>query len=245
MPGAPDWIEEEFQPPLALMEIHIRTLFRCDLQGRLQSVNEWGDPPAPRFFMGGTPEGSLCRFRYDVPPGTVEHVEQLCKSEPPDSNHVGAPRHQAAIKLILEEHAPIQDEEKGPAYWIPATVEWPANVVLITKNNAHLLQTGFPWMLPLPHDREFGPVAATVAGGIAVSVCYCARLADQAAEAGVETMESYRGRGYATAAVASWATVVRRRGLIPLYSTTWDNLASQGVARKLGMVLHGADWSLG
>jgi hypothetical protein len=33
-------------------------------------------------------------------------------------------------------------------------------------------------------------------------------------------------------------------GCIPLYSTSWDNLASQAIARKLQMVLYGEDWSI-
>jgi hypothetical protein len=44
--------------------------------------------------------------------------------------------------------------------------------------------------------------------------------------------------------VAGWAAAMRQRGVIPLYSTSWANVASQGVARKLGMVCYGDDWSI-
>ena len=37
---------------------------------------------------------------------------------------------------------------------------------------------------------------------------------------------------------------VRRRGLLPLYSTSWDNVASQGVARRLQLPLVGVDFHL-
>ena len=66
----------------------------------------------------------------------------------------------------------------------------------------------------------------------------------QAAEAGVETTESARGQGHASAAVAAWAAAVLGEGRLPLYSTAWENRASQGVARRLGMVLYGDDWSI-
>ena len=76
-----------------------------------------------------------------------------------------------------------------------------------------------------------------------MAVCCSSRVTGRAAEAGVNTLEGYRGRGYAPAAVAAWAAAVRASGRLPLYSTSWDNVASQGVARKLGLVLYGADLS--
>jgi predicted GNAT family acetyltransferase len=62
--------------------------------------------------------------------------------------------------------------------------------------------------------------------------------------AGLETLEEYRRRGHAVAVVAGWARAVRAMGRIPLYGTTWDNIASQGVARKLGLVRYGTELSL-
>jgi predicted GNAT family acetyltransferase len=58
------------------------------------------------------------------------------------------------------------------------------------------------------------------------------------------TLEEFRGRGYAPAVVAAWAHAVREAGRIPLYSTTWDNLASRAVARKLGLIVYGSNLSL-
>src|SRR2546428_12680883 len=93
-------------------------------------------------------------------------------------------------------------------------------------------------------DVDIGPVTAAVVNGGAVSICYGARLSSSGAEAGVETLDSMRGRGHATAAVAAWATAVRRRGLLPLYSTSWENVASQRVAEKVGGVGYGEDWEV-
>jgi RimJ/RimL family protein N-acetyltransferase len=117
--------------------------------------------------------------------------------------------------------------------------------VLITKEKGSMLEAGFPWKLPhLTADADIGPVTAAVVNGSAVSICYCARLSPLGAEAGVETLDPMRGRGYATAAVAAWATAVRRQGLLALYSTTWENAASQRVAEKVGAVCYGEDWEI-
>src|SRR5205823_15032849 len=74
--------------------------------------------------------------------------------------------------------------------------------------------------------------------------CYCARLSPWAAEAGVETLDAMQGRGYATAAVAAWAAALRQRGLLPLYSTSWENVASQRVSEKVGAVCYGEAWAI-
>jgi hypothetical protein len=89
-----------------------------------------------------------------------------------------------------------------------------------------------------------GTLAAAIAQGSAVAVCFCARRPGLASSAGVETLVAFRNQGYATATVARWAAEVRRLGQLPLYGTSWDNLASQAVARKLKMVLYGEDWSI-
>jgi RimJ/RimL family protein N-acetyltransferase len=76
------------------------------------------------------------------------------------------------------------------------------------------------------------------------STCYSSRVGRRADEAGVETPPEHRGRGYAPIAVAAWARRVQRAGKLALYSTSWENRASQRVAAKLGGRLYGEDWHL-
>ena len=235
--------------PDQLIDIQISAFFASDAQRRLRYIREPDYEeselePAPRFFLGRTLHGNIWRFRHDLPDTVVQAVDQLCRSEPIAVNFTDPPHQAAAIRAVLHEHGPITQEERGPAYWIPDGISSSTDAVLISEANAHLLETHFPWKLTSRSDFRTGPVVATVMHGKAVSICFCARITSLAAEAGVETMEAFRGQGYASAAVAGWAFVVRQRGLIPLYSTAWENVASQGVARKLRMVLYGDDWSI-
>jgi predicted GNAT family acetyltransferase len=75
-------------------------------------------------------------------------------------------------------------------------------------------------------------------------VAFSARWGSQAAEAGVDTAESFRGQGYAPRVVAAWAEAVLALGRLPLYSTSWDNDASRAVTRKLDLRLYAAEWAL-
>lgn len=229
---------------LQLQQLQIETLFQCDPAGRLRAVNEPGNPPAPRFFMGRTTEGNCWHYRYDLPAAVIAQLEPLCQAEPITDNLSNLPQNYAAIKTILQAHAPIQTEYRGPNYWMPAEHQPPAHVVLISASNLHLLQPHFPWMIAEASYHAIGPVAAAVVQDQAVSICFCSRIPGAATEAGLETAPAYRRQGHAVAAVAGWAAAVRKRGCLPLYSTGWENQASQAVAGKLGMVCYGEDWSL-
>jgi hypothetical protein len=234
---------------LQLIELQAAALFFSDADGRLRYIREPGYPeaeldPAPRFFMGRTRAGNVWRFRHDLPDELVRELETLCRAEPAAKNLEDAPSQAEAIRALLHEHAPISDEWRGPAYWIPDGVDAPGEVVLISEANAQLLADTFPWTLREPGGFKIGPLAAAIADNRGLSICFCSRITAQAAEAGVETVEAARKQGHASAAVAAWAAAVRQHGLVALYSTSWDNLASQGVARKLGMLRYGDDWSI-
>jgi hypothetical protein len=230
-----------------LIEIHINTLYICDGEGRLRFVREPGEPYAPgRFAMVRTPAANSWRFRHDLPASLVEELDGLCRAEPVTAELEREPTIAPRLRALLAAHAPVTDEYRGPAYWIPAaaTVR-PSEAVLIGRSDAAVLEPHFPWRAQLLRSvPDPGPVAAVVVGGSAVAVCSCARLSPLAAEAGVDTHEHARRKGFAAAAVSCWAAAVRARGLLPMYSTAWDNLASQGVARRLTMVRYGEDWSL-
>ncbi|MCB0115348.1 MAG: GNAT family N-acetyltransferase [Caldilineaceae bacterium] len=171
-------------------------------------------------------------------------LEELCQAEPIAADLHQPPQNAVAIKAMLAEHAPIRNEYRGPAYWVPQGAGSPASATLIDTANAELLRRHFADLLEPDAYHQLGPVAAVIDDGAAVAVAFCSRIPGQATETGVNTHPAYRRRGYAAIAVAGWATAVYAQSCLPLYSTSWENQASQGVARKLAMIRYGEDWSL-
>jgi hypothetical protein len=62
-------------------------------------------------------------------------------------------------------------------------------------------------------------------------------------EVGLETLDVFRGRGYAGAVVAGWAMAVRKIGRAVI-SASWENLSSQSVVRKLALSFYGVNFTL-
>jgi RimJ/RimL family protein N-acetyltransferase len=226
-----------------LIRIHTDLLYIYDANNRLLRINEpEPDNPAPRFFLARSREGNLWRFRHDVPDDLAAELDRLAAAEPVASDFRAPPHHQSQYAALLNRHAPVATTWSGPAYYL-AERQPPTHAVTITSENRHLLGAHYAYTLQILADRE--PVAVIADNGAAVAVCFSARGTNRAAEAGVHTMEAYRGRGYAADTVRAWAAAVRASGRLPLYSTSWDNTASQAVARKLGAVLYGTDFSIG
>lgn len=227
---------------MELMEIQVEVLFTQDENGHLQHINEpTGDRKiAPRFFFGNTNEGSICRFRHDLPDDVVVQLKGVGATEPMLMNSQKIPRNHRQFKEILQSHAPIEQVWVGPAYRFPEHISSPPNVVQLSRANAALLKGHFAEMVSELNSSQ--PCLAVVEDSQAVSICRSVRLSSRAYEAGVDTLTGYRRRGYATSVVAAWALAVRALNRIPLYSTSWDNVASQGVARRLGLIQYGVDY---
>lgn len=230
---------------LERLELQIEALFTHDPAGRIVAVNEPGGGPAPRFFFGRTREGNRWRVRHDVPESIALRLDELAAREPVVDGLAARPEQLDAMLVILGEDGEARVGHRGPAYRFPDGLPVPANVTRITASNAHLLRRLDAYRKDVEQGLDaYEPRLAVVEDGMAVSICNSARLTDRAAEAGVKTLEGYRGRGYAPAVAAAWARAIRETERVPLYSTSWDNLASRAVARKLGLVQYGTDLSL-
>jgi RimJ/RimL family protein N-acetyltransferase len=160
--------------------------------------------------------------------------------EPVGTAFHSTPRHVAAYVRLLDTHAPVHTLGMGPAYHFTAYPEPSRPLRALTATHAEWLRGGFEALVAeLP---AWQPFLALVEEGRAVSVCRSVRITPAAHEAGVETLPDLRGKGYAQDMVAGWARVVQSLGAIPLDRTSWENIASQAVAKKLHLVPYGADF---
>lgn len=226
-----------------LMEIRADTLFTYDARGRMLQSNEPREQdrrPAPRLFLGRTRDGHVVRVGSTVPDSLTRRLAEIIAREPLADDLHTLPAAVEALRDALARYAPVT-EESGPTYRFPSEIAPPGAVIRLTNANRALLRMTFSWLYGTVEDWQ--PCFAVVHDGAAVSVCFSSRAAARAAEAGVETLPDFRGRGYASAVTAAWGAAVREQGRVPLYSTGWENFASQGVARRVGLIPFGVSMS--
>lgn len=225
------------------MNIHVCALFTHDAESRLLFVNEPGGAAAPRMFLGRTRAGNIWRFRADLPQSLREELDAFCADEPVGIEFDKPHRYVDTYVRLLKKHAPVERLSAGPAYHFPQEVAPPSRSLLaVTEKNAEMLQGGFKDLVADVSLEQ--PFVAVVEENRAVSVCRSVRITPEAHEAGIETLPDFRGRGYAKDVAARWAILVRAVGAMPLYSTAWENAASQAVARKLQLKCYGADFHI-
>ncbi len=220
--------------------MHVNALYVHDEQMRMLAINQWDGGVVPRFFLGRTGLGNVWRFRADLPTELIEELEALCVQE------TGAvlkdPKFKDAYIHLLSAHEEIKAIWQGPSYYCYKPIKASIAPLHITPANAELLEAGLDdWLADVPYRQPF---MAAIDNGLAVSVCASVRITDQAHEAGIETLSAYRRKGHAFNAVSGWANALLAKEIIPLYSTSWSNTASQNVAKKLGLSYFGADFHI-
>ncbi|HDR7788785.1 GNAT family N-acetyltransferase [Bacillus cereus] len=212
---------------LDLIAIQVEVLFVHNQVGKMKYVNEQGNPKAPRCFLGRTREGSITRYHCDLDDETVGKIEKLIR-EP--SNHIEI----AKIIHVLNEERTVKNIWMGPAFMFSNNLHKPTRTIQITEKNKELLRENFPNLIEQMEWRQ--PYFAIVKNEKVVSICCSARSTPVAAEASVETLAE---NGYGTDVVTAWAISIQEENRISLYSTSWDNYASQEVARKLNLINYG------
>ncbi|WP_410982900.1 GNAT family N-acetyltransferase [Bacillus cereus] len=217
---------------LELMSIQTEVLFSHNQSGKITSINDPDSTIAPRFFLGHTKDGTIRRYRFDLPSVLIHEIDELFTNHP---NHIDL----AKIMSMLSKEQSIHKIWIGPAFAFLNDLDNPINVIQVTEENKELLQQNFPNLLHQLKWRQ--PCFAILKNERIVSVCCSARSTSLVAEASVETLVAFQGKGYGYHVVTAWAKAVQEENRIPLYSTSWDNFASQAVAKKLKLIQYGTD----
>jgi len=185
----------------------------------------------------------------NVPRVLASELDRLAREEPPASDLLDAPVNADRYLSLFEDrirsgHEAVAKtrQSDGPSLTFPDAVALASGVVVV--EDERLLAHNFQGWVPGEIAAGRSPVLAVVEDGYPVSVCFCARRSDVAAEAGLETAEAFRGRGLAQRVTAAWALAIRATGRVPLYTTSWTNDASLAVARKLGLIAYACHWDI-
>jgi hypothetical protein len=215
--------------------------------GRIQHENDLGTRPAPLVAMGVTNEGErLVEIGSSIADADGERIRSVLEGafgEPTDDEVT------QIIACIGEEPARA---EKGPIYtFLPSLPSTPldggARMVWCQDDDATSLIAALVGAREDARD-EMMPIyptwAAVVTDDRIVSMCRTVRQSPAGAEAGVNTHAKFRGRGFAAAATALWATKMRATGRSLFYSTGTNNLSSQRVAQRLQLRRIGTLWTL-
>jgi hypothetical protein len=229
--------------------LHLKTCFVLNADGRILSTREPIGTRGPLFSLVRGATSCAWAVRADVPADVADRLDRLARGEPPALNFQAPPINaQRYIDALAGLAAPGEGaisrigHTAGPAFSFPDSLPAPDEVVVVESES--LLACHFRGWVPGEIEAGRGPVVAVLANDYPVSICFCARRSDSAAEAGLETAAIYRRRGLGVRVTAAWAWAIRAAGRVPLYSTSWTNESSLAVARKLNLVTYASTWSL-
>ncbi len=216
-------------------QTHLETLFVLDGR-RIVSTREPNPGRGPQFVLIRRADSCAWALSSGIGDEQAGEVTRLALDEDPTSDFRRPPKH-------IEEYMKIVGGEfdAGPAFEFPERMPLAEDAALI--GDVERLRGSFnDWTADELPARS--PIIAILEDDVPISICFCARVSELVAEAGVETAPEFRGRGMAGLATAAWATAILASGRTPIYSTSWSNGSSLAVARKLGLIACASYWNL-
>ena len=233
-----------------LPALHLDVLYETDDRGRSAAVRG-GNAATPLAHFFRTATGNRWLIGTVLPEGTAARLDTAFADEPvlePGDWEHSAPRCLEVVRNLLVPFRQVDHaspEYRGPAYAFPDDLPIIGSAEeYAPDSDVSRVASDLEW-IATASEVERPVVVVRDEDGRVVSVCHAARATPEGAEAGLDTTPGSRRRGYALAVTSRWAAEVRASGRIPLYSTSWENEASRGVARRLGLILYGEDWHIG
>lgn len=220
MPTAPDardlaaWFAPEHPGPMMYAHVVATGVGRC-------AVDRW---PRPRAVLVSLPGGNHC-VRGDPDALDLTGVTGLVEAP--------ARWHARLGGRTWDRMVAIRPDVAAPA----------SGARLLGPSDAAALAALHPecaWI----HETWGGPARlatarvarAVVVDGLVVSVAVPFYLGEGFEDIGVVTDPRFRARGLSTACAAAVVADIRRRGRVPSWTTSPDNVASRTVAGRLGFV---------
>ena len=199
---------------MTIPDLHLNTLFELDDRGRIAATREPGPNPLRLFCLVRGATTCVWALRADVPDDIAAEVDALARDELPGADLRAPPVHAERYVSLLGGRVSF-----GPAYSFPDALPDLGEVVFVDELRP-LEQHLRGWTaedVPLS-----SPIVAVLEDGHAISVCFCARRTEAAAEAGLDTAEPFRGRGLGPRVGAAWASTIRASGSSG--NSRWRNL---------------------
>lgn len=230
--------------PLALLRLELATLWVTDERGRLARARTPDLRPAPLVAVATGSRSCVWACSAAVPDDMAAEIDGVLDGEPADGRaaDVGwSPSAAERLVGLVGQLGRVGTVARGPSFVVAdaLTLDGGRDCWLSTESDTQRLSGRMP-----EDDRRslVAPWAVAVVDGTVASVCETARSTPHAVEAGVRTYEGHRRRGLAGATTSAWARLVVPR--TSFYSTSFDNHASQRVARRLGSRPLGQWWSV-
>ena len=198
-------------------------------------------------------DGALLFVGSKVPDPVAQELRAAFEGQPAGGDPGLEPIALRHCKEILERRVGPMSQRCGPYFVIPpeCAVVSEAQIETSLGEVPELLRAARPenWESQewddLLASKLHGPWAMAVEDERVVSICHTPiAMSAEAAECGAWTDPDWRGRGYAAATVAAWASILHPTGRELFYSTDAENVSSQRVAERLGLRLIGWTWNL-
>jgi hypothetical protein len=238
------------------LAVRLATIFVFDASGRVVRNTDPDRGAAPRLYIGGCASGNVACVRHDVGTPTAHAIEQLVAEEPPLDAPERVPVHLDRYVELLAVEAPVDGHTMSVNYRFPRDFEYAqdASIVVSDTDEEARAECGMTPDRVLPEPltaigfstvgKLWTPWCVALFDGEVASMAETVRIGAAGAEVGVNTVPDRRGRGFAAAATAGWATSPSLRGRTLFYSTSVTNRSSQRVTERLGLDFIGASLSV-
>jgi hypothetical protein len=228
---------------LALLRLEMETLWTIDAAGHIVPGRDPDSRPVPLLVVASGDDGLCFAMARDLPASLRSAIGGLLAITTPSGAVGWQPDTAAELLAALSQVASVSPPRRGPSFVVAEELAAPTRAVELRSHLTDGDRERLRGMMP-ERDRStlVVPWVVAVVDGRVAAVCETARATPRSVEAGVWTYEPYRHRGFGAAVTAAWARLVSDR--TAFYSTDWDNVASQGIARRLGLRPLGQWWQV-